>query len=558
MAVAVKTPTGARSSGTLDSPAILSLIGVVYLLACLSIVFWLLPSAWSAVFGPTGFNFVGGSLLAIVGLAVGVGLLVLGSKLLGPNPPAGIRAGVFVAFVGLIVVVLLARWVSLWVEHWAYAGSLSPDVGKWVVGIVGLLILAGWIRLFTWPRVQKFVQLLEQGGWFYATSYKWNQGQKVRRATIFGILLLVGAGIYTLISHGTLRRGSPDWAVAIPFTGKVAVESFGDTEAFFEKLPADAKAQVQVRYPGDSNLHTGETVSVKQYQDAVNAVLKSHDFGVQTASVRSDLETAAKSDGTVAYLKKVDDLIYDSYKKLLAEGIFPNDSIRRLGEVEQQTDTADQTKLVEALKAEARRANRENELGPVFSLPIAVLGVDRYTMREINAQTDKNVNVKILLKGDSNFKEGAIVSRADFDAEVERLNAEKAKGRDRELPKEQALASAYGVTSYSSITLLPSIQFTVPLLLLAMSLWLAWRIVNMPMFADFLIATEAELNKVSWTTQKRLVQDTIVVLTTVVLMAVFLFGMDWTWKVVLSWKPIGVLHIPKDASAEQKIEQKKW
>ena len=102
-------------------------------------------------------------------------------------------------------------------------------------------------------------------------------------------------------------------------------------------------------------------------------------------------------------------------------------------------------------------------------------------------------------------------------------------------------------------------QFTVPLVLLALSLWLAWRIVNMPTFADFLIATEAELNKVSWTTQKRLVQDTIVVLVTVVLMAVFLFSMDWTWKVVLSWKPIGVLHIPKDQSdTETKIDQKRW
>src|SRR5262249_28363722 len=100
--------------------------------------------------------------------------------------------------------------------------------------------------------------------------------------------------------------------------------------------------------------------------------------------------------------------------------------------------------------------------------------------------------------------------------------------------------------------------FTVPLLLLAVSLWLAWRVVNMPSFADFLIATEAELNKVSWTTQKRLVQDTIVVLVTVVLLAVFLFSMDWTWKVVLSWRPIGVLHIPEDTSSQKAtIEQKK-
>ena len=83
--------------------------------------------------------------------------------------------------------------------------------------------------------------------------------------------------------------------------------------------------------------------------------------------------------------------------------------------------------------------------------------------------------------------------------------------------------------------------------------------INLPPFADFLIATEAELNKVSWTTRKKLYQDTIVVLATVALMAGFLFTMDWTWKVVLSWRPIGVLHIPVEQSdTETKIDQKKW
>jgi hypothetical protein len=45
----------------------------------------------------------------------------------------------------------------------------------------------------------------------------------------------------------------------------------------------------------------------------------------------------------------------------------------------------------------------------------------------------------------------------------------------------------------------------------------------------------------------------------VFLMAVFLFGMDWTWKVVLSWRPIGVLHIPQETSQQNKpSELKRW
>ena len=70
-----------------------------------------------------------------------------------------------------------------------------------------------------------------------------------------------------------------------------------------------------------------------------------------------------------------------------------------------------------------------------------------------------------------------------------------------------------------------------PILLGAVVIWLAWRAVNVPPFADFLIATEAEMNKVSWSTRKRLVQDTIVVMATVLLMVLFFLVVDafWGW-----------------------------
>src|SRR5207253_1901628 len=101
--------------------------------------------------------------------------------------------------------------------------------------------------------------------------------------------------------------------------------------------------------------------------------------------------------------------------------------------------------------------------------------------------------------------------------------------------------------------------FTVPLLLLGLSIWLSWRMVNMPAFADFLIATEGELNKVSWTTQRRLVQDTIVVLLTVVLLTVYLFAWDQSWRVLLSWRPIGVIQVQEDQKeANTSVEQKNW
>jgi preprotein translocase subunit SecE len=69
--------------------------------------------------------------------------------------------------------------------------------------------------------------------------------------------------------------------------------------------------------------------------------------------------------------------------------------------------------------------------------------------------------------------------------------------------------------------------------------WLIFRLVQYPPFVEFLIATEAEMNKVSWTSRDDLYRATSVVLTTVLLMAVFLFGVDWVWSNLLQL--IGVL-----------------
>jgi preprotein translocase SecE subunit len=99
------------------------------------------------------------------------------------------------------------------------------------------------------------------------------------------------------------------------------------------------------------------------------------------------------------------------------------------------------------------------------------------------------------------------------------------------------------------VTLLPDLWLTVPLILMAATLWVAWRAVNFPTFADFLIATEAEINKVSWTTRKALIRDTIVVLTCLFLLTVFLFVVDWFWAAVLSSRYIGVLPTEEERAA---------
>jgi preprotein translocase SecE subunit len=89
--------------------------------------------------------------------------------------------------------------------------------------------------------------------------------------------------------------------------------------------------------------------------------------------------------------------------------------------------------------------------------------------------------------------------------------------------------------------ILPDVPFTVPILLAGAALWIGYRIVNLPVFADFLIATEAELNKVSWSPWKKLKQDTVVVLVTVLLLTLFLFVVDQGWAWLLT--RVGVVQV---------------
>lgn len=108
------------------------------------------------------------------------------------------------------------------------------------------------------------------------------------------------------------------------------------------------------------------------------------------------------------------------------------------------------------------------------------------------------------------------------------------------------------------LPLMYKIHLVVPVLLLGLLIWFAWRLVNWPTFADFLIATEAEMNKVSWTTRKRLFQDTIVVLVTVFLLTFFLFVIDLLWIRVLSFPAINVLQVDLRKAKQQQMEKTQW
>jgi preprotein translocase subunit SecE len=81
--------------------------------------------------------------------------------------------------------------------------------------------------------------------------------------------------------------------------------------------------------------------------------------------------------------------------------------------------------------------------------------------------------------------------------------------------------------------------FALPGIVLAAGLWIGYRIVNLPTFADFLIAVEAEMNKVSWPSRTELIRASMVVI-------VLMFGLTivlFTYDFVLNWLLSQVLRV---------------
>jgi preprotein translocase subunit SecE len=93
------------------------------------------------------------------------------------------------------------------------------------------------------------------------------------------------------------------------------------------------------------------------------------------------------------------------------------------------------------------------------------------------------------------------------------------------------------------------VRLGVPAALAVLLAWITYRIVQYPPFVDFLIATEAEMNKVSWTTRDELRRATIVVIVTVLLISLYLFGVDFVWSTFL--QRIGILRFASENLGSQ-------
>jgi preprotein translocase SecE subunit len=605
MAVAVKNTPETRTTTLFDRLAAASLAGVVYVLGSVGIVFKGLPALWEQL-GLATDTFMGVALLGLVLLVALVVLVVVGVRLAGPTPRVGLKAGIFMGLCLLLLLALVGRWIGGILEGWVYDGGWFPGSEALVGGIIAAVIvglLALWLlRVFFRPGFEAWLVRFEEAGWFSARSFKPGQGLRVRRGTILGILLLAGSGIWVLVNRGTLSAGG--WELNIPFTGKFVVDDPGDAVSVLETSPppqyevVDAGAAEGLEVNAMLSLDRAKEIDEKvigPLAEAKRKALKALTAELLAQAVAKARVQKPKLKGNLEDLKRAmnnKEVSDPEISRVVAwiemveqfDEPLSQPGLKRFL-VQREIDRT--VKAEQEREKERKRVSKESAVGSITGnavariaewaekdrLPVLAPVLDRFRVRDINSGLDplnfrivKDTPPEFSVAGESVwFERNRIVNQSDFDTKVEELKKRLKGSVDSTVDIEDLAKKAAPPTKpmeghvvYASITLLPAVRFTLPLLLLLLTIWLAWRIVNLPTFGDFLIATEAELNKVSWTTRTRLWQDTLVVLTTMILMAVFLFVVDIAWGKILSWPPIGVLQVKKVQEQPKDEANLKW
>ena len=100
--------------------------------------------------------------------------------------------------------------------------------------------------------------------------------------------------------------------------------------------------------------------------------------------------------------------------------------------------------------------------------------------------------------------------------------------------------AAWALMTSLQATKIPAGKYVIPGVVLVAGLWVGYRLVNYPRFADFLIAVEAEMNKVSWPSRGELIRSSVVVIFVIFMLAIVLFGYDVLWQYLFK-NVLGVL-----------------
>jgi hypothetical protein len=179
MAVAVKNapaPTSvSQPRRVLAARGFDTIIGVVFTLASLGLVFYGLPAVWYYVLHFTD-SFLGIGLLLLAMIVVAGGLGLAGMQMRGVQPRPGLRSGITVG----CVLAFLAGLVTSTIGHTLEAtlGTNTGALGAGLTVAVLVLLLAFVAWCLCRPTFDRWMVNLDAQGWFILTPFKRTQGQK--------------------------------------------------------------------------------------------------------------------------------------------------------------------------------------------------------------------------------------------------------------------------------------------------------------------------------------------------------------------------------------------
>jgi preprotein translocase subunit SecE len=78
-------------------------------------------------------------------------------------------------------------------------------------------------------------------------------------------------------------------------------------------------------------------------------------------------------------------------------------------------------------------------------------------------------------------------------------------------------------------------RYVIPTALGVLGAWAAFRIVNIPRFAEFLISVENEMNKVSWPSRAELYRASLVVIVVIFVLTAILLAYDLVLRSIIGW-----------------------
>ncbi|MFT5323952.1 MAG: preprotein translocase SecE subunit [Planctomycetaceae bacterium] len=85
------------------------------------------------------------------------------------------------------------------------------------------------------------------------------------------------------------------------------------------------------------------------------------------------------------------------------------------------------------------------------------------------------------------------------------------------------------------------VKYGIPGAVAILGCWVAFRVIHHEKFAEFLIATETEVEKVHWPDRQHVQRASVVVIVTMLAMGGMLFLFDFIWRTVFTY--IGFLQL---------------